>query len=191
MEQPQHKIMVTSNISNVYDIQIHGDIEGPESMSSELAAIAQATENDIINVSICTDGGQVQTALLVRTALRKTPAKTRGLIGPNCCSSGTIIALSCDEWELDEHSMFMIHSATFGVFGKHNEVAGQYAFKMKWLAKVYKDVYSGFLSEQEIEQFTAGQDIWLDAQELSERLGYFAEYRKALYLGVDTEDEEA
>ena len=181
MEQSPNNIMVTQNTVNRFDIRIMRDIEAPEHFVEELAAIDSAQAGDEIHLHLCTDGGSLHTALLIRKALMRTPAHTRAHIGPNCCSAGTVLALSCDEWEIDEFSTFMIHAATFGIFGKHNEVKGQYEFKEKWLPKVFDSVYTGFMSEEEIQQILAGKDFWFTADELNERLTYYAEYRKALH----------
>lgn len=187
--EPENRVMVATSASNRYTIQIHRDIDNPESFSQELAAIASAGEGDEIIIDICTDGGCVHTALLIAKALQKTPAVTCAVIGPNCCSAGTVIALACDRFELDEHSMFMIHAATFGIFGKHHEVKGQYAFKLKWLENMMNSVYAGFLNEQEIERVVSGADMWMLSDELAERLTYYNEYRDA--IAEQPVDEEA
>lgn len=181
MEQDDMNIMVTTKVTSTYDIRINRDIDTPEHFTKELVAIEQAQQEDEINLHLCTDGGSVHTALLLRKALVKSPAKTKAFIGPNCCSAGSLLALSCDEWEIDEWSTMMVHSATFGVFGKHHELKGQFEFKDRYLTRMIQSIYAGFLSESEIQQVLDGKDFWFEADELSERLTYFAEYRKALY----------
>jgi hypothetical protein len=73
----------------------------------------------------------------------------------------------------------MIHNYSGGTFGKGGEMMDQLTFESKWSENLFRDAYTDFLSAQEIKDVLKGQDLWLSADQVVERLNARQELRKA------------
>ena len=178
MQKPS-RISTTQQVANTHVIQIYEDIGHPDEYRDELNLINTSTEMDTIVLDICTDGGVLDTAMLFKRALFNTPAHTVAIIGPACSSAGSILALSCEEHILDDTSNLMIHTSTYGLVAKDTDIYEHANFSRKQLRKLYEDVYSGFLSEADLEDVIKGTPFYFDADQLAERLENMYEYRRA------------
>lgn len=128
-----------------------------------------------------TPGGSLETALILCKALRACEARTSAFIGWTCASAGTAIALACDEWEIDEYSSFMVHTASYGIgYQSTPNVAAAVQHSDKMISRFVENTYRGFLNEAELEIVKAGRDVYFEGEELAKRLGDFADYRYAL-----------
>ena len=103
------------------------------------------------------------------SALLKTKARTKAVI-INAYSSGSIVAMSCDEIELTPFCSMMIHNASSGSGGKLGDMAGYANFKSDYFAEWYAQLYAGFLTEDELKDISKGQDFWLKEAQIRERL---------------------
>ena len=72
--------------------------------------------------------------------------------------------------EVEDYTHFMIHNYSTGAQGKGHEVLDYITFNDRDLKVTFKDIYSGFLSEEEIVDVIKGKDLWLNATEVRERL---------------------
>lgn len=182
MQGKPSRIKTNQQVSNTYFIRLHEDIGFPDDYSEEFDVINSASEDDTIILDMCTDGGCMDTAMLFNRALRNTSAQTVAVIGPSCASAGSIIALSCNEFILDDTSSLMIHTSTYG-FGraKDTDIFEHANFSRRQLKKLYENVYSGFLSEEEISDVIKGTPLYYDDEQLAERLEMLAMYREDKY----------
>jgi len=78
--------------------------------------------------------------------------------------------LCAKNWEISKHSMFMFHNYSSGSFGKGGEMYDNIVHEREWSQKLWKDVYSGFLTETEITSILHNKDIWMSGEEVSKRL---------------------
>lgn len=175
-EQPT-RIFVNQRVHNDYIIRIARDITEIDDFSDELQVLTYATEDDTIRLEVTTGGGSIDTAHTLIRALRATKAHTKAYIGPTCASAGTVIALACDEWEIDDMSSFMIHAGSYGAVGKQQEVRAKVEHNDKVLDRFIRNSYTGFLTEDEIERVLDGKDYYFEGDELAERLTSYGEYR--------------
>lgn len=196
MSEKPNRIMVKQNVHNEYVVRIARPITEPDDFDDELTLLAGAGKEDSIKLIVCSPGGSLDTANLIVKGLRETSARTLGYIGGTCASAATGIILACDEWEIDENSSFMIHTASFGSYGKAPEVESEVIHKLKKIRQWVQNTYTGFLSDEEIQQVIDGKDFYFDGHELAERLMAYDEYREnarqQMYAQMlDTEEEEA
>lgn len=178
--QKPSRISSNSQIASTHIIQLYEDIGHPNEYLDELNLINNAGEQDTIVLDICTDGGVLDTAMLFKRALFNTSAHTVAVIGPSCSSAGSILALSCKEHVLDDTSSLMIHTSTYGLVAKDTDIFEHANFSRKQLRKLYEDVYSGFLSNEDLEDVIKGTPFYFDADQLAERLEKMYDYRAAL-----------
>lgn len=193
MSESPNRIMVKDEVSRTYVIRMSRLITEADDFEEEFRVLACAGPNDIVKIIINSDGGNLATALLLCKAIRECEAHTVAYIGMFCASAATLIALACAEWEIDENSSFMIHTATYGVYGKAQEVSVQARHMDKMVKRLMFNSYTGFLSQEEIQGVIEGKDMWLEGEELVIRLSAFDEYRQALSeaITLDTQQESA
>lgn len=191
-EKP-NRILVREETSREYTIRLSRSIGEADEFEDEFQVLAAAGPNDLVRILINSDGGSVATALLLCKAIRECEAHTVAYIGFMCASAATAIALACSEWEIDDNSSFMLHTATYGAYGKAPEIAMQVKHMDKMISRFVSNTYAGFLTEAEIAEMLGGKDFWIEGEELANRLTAYASYRNALEeaLLVDTEAEAA
>jgi hypothetical protein len=75
-----------------------------------------------------------------------------------------------ESFEISEHSMFMFHNYSSGVFGKGGEMFDQLKHEREWSEKLLRDIYKNFLTNAEITSMLENKDIWMDGNEVAKRL---------------------
>lgn len=191
MTQAPNRILVREEVARLYTIRLSRSITEADDFEEEFQVLAAAGPQDVVRIIINSDGGSVATALLLCKAISECEAHTVAYIGFMCASSSTAIALACDEWEIDDNSSFMLHTATYGAYGKAPEVAVQVKHMDKMISRFVVNTYSGFLSAEEIQAMLDGKDFWFEGEELAQRLTAYVQYRDALEQAeaVDTQEE--
>lgn len=177
-DRDAQRIMVRYNTSADYVIRLARPITEADDFADEFQILAAAGKDDTVRMLIVSPGGSLDTCSLITKSMAECKASITGWIGPTCASAGSAIALACDDWEVDEMSCLMIHTASFGDGGKAPEVEASVASKLRQIRRWVTNTYAGFLTEEEIENVIAGRDYWFDVENgLVERLTAYAEYR--------------
>jgi ATP-dependent protease ClpP protease subunit len=168
------------NQGRVLDFYILGEIEDAEEYAEWFDQIRNCGPSDIIRLHFNSIGGDLFTAIQFLRVLTECPGLTVGSIEGACMSAATLIFLACDSFEVSAHSSFMIHNFSGGAFGKGGEMHSQITFESKWAETLYRDAYADFLSPKEISMVLKGQDLWMSAEQVIERLSARQELRKTL-----------
>jgi ATP-dependent protease ClpP protease subunit len=174
---------------NVHEFYLSGEIESPEEYIQWFDTIRHAGETDVIKIYINSPGGDVFTTIQFMRALKETPANVVMSVEGVCASAATMIFLCGDSFEVSEHSMFMFHNYSSGVFGKGGEMFDQLKHEREWSAKLLKEVYKDFLTETEINSILDNKDIWMDGEEVIKRLNVKKAALEAEDAKKDAEEE--
>ena len=168
-----------------YEFYLDEDIRSPRYYRGLVDVLLNvATPADVIVLNINSDGGNLDSAVAIIEALKRTQAETVAVITGRCCSSASLIALSCRNIDVGEFAVLMVHEVTFGAGGSTKDVKGQGEFEHRMIEKLYKNVYKHFLTEKEIEDVLDNRTIWMDAEEILDRL---EQMNEMIALGVDKE----
>lgn len=171
-----------------WDIYLGEHIESQSEYQELFSIFATAGPDDSITLHLNNFGGDLYSAIQWCDAIRTTEAVvTVNIIGA-CMSAGSIIALAADQWRVSKHSVMMIHAARGGQGGTISEMKTQSDFDHKWVGKIMRDYYQHFLTEEEILEVEKGVTLWMDADEIGERLDRTIEGRKR---DAGCEDKEA
>ena len=154
---------------NTHFTYITDDIEIPAAYNELTHKLYTATEDDTFIFIINSGGGVVESAVMLTDAIKRSAATVKMLVTGFAASAATILALSGDELEIADHSAFMIHNYSTSLHGKGNEVRARQTFMDDSLNKAFKDYYKDFLTEKEIEDVIAGEDLWMGPEEVIER----------------------
>lgn len=166
--------------AQIYEFYISGDIEDPEHYIDMFDIIRHARHDDVVKLYINSFGGNLFTGIQFLRVLSETNALVVVSIEGACMSAATLLFLSADQVEITPHSSIMIHNYSGGVFGKGNEIHLQVQHERKWSEALFRDVYEGFLTAEEIQTVINGKDIWLDSDDVMERMEKRAAIRKEL-----------
>lgn len=166
----ENKNISPKSLAHLHTFYISGEIKSPDEYIEMFDAIRNTSEHDIIRIHINSPGGQLFTAIQFMRVLRESKAQVICSVEGACMSAATMIFLSGNAFEISEHSMFMFHNYSSAIFGKGGELYDNIIHERKWSEKIMRQVYSGFLTEQEIKSILDNKDIWMDGEEVIRRL---------------------
>ena len=149
-------------------------------ISSEIAAPAQyipmihklhtASQGETIFFHLNTNGGDLDSTLQIVNAIKISHAHVVASIESSCHSAGTLIFLAADEQIVMDNSIMMIHNYSSGTSGKGSEMKSEVDASVVWFENLVDDFYTGFLSKTEIKKILAGEDKWIQCEDIKKRL---------------------
>jgi ATP-dependent protease ClpP protease subunit len=141
--------------------------------------IRNAGEMDRIRLHLNTTGGNVATGIQIINAIRESAATVTTVLDGEAYSMGAILFLSGDQQAVGDHGQLMFHDYSSGLMGKGNEQRAAVLSAAKWFGKLMVNICSPFLSDAEIEDVLNGRDLWIDSDEVIERLTAIQKQRAA------------
>lgn len=154
---------------NTIDVYLNEGIIEPPTYSELCHKLRKASALDTFNLHINNGGGMIDTAVMIIAAIEESEAHVVAHLTGTVASAATMIALSCDELQISKNLAFMIHNYSAGTMGKGNELKARQKFMDESLERAFNDFYSGFLTEEEIQDVIDGTDIWLGEDEVLSR----------------------
>lgn len=165
---PQYKQAIQVNLYHFYIIT---EIDQPEAYLDLINVLKTAEAHDTVFIYLNTPGGSLSTAVQIIGAIRQCAGTVVTCLEGEVCSAGTMIFLSGHRHIISPHSTFMIHNYSHWFGGKGNEVVSYIKYQEQYFRKLARDVYSGFLTDEEIDAVFDGKDFWMDSDEVLRRLG--------------------
>lgn len=156
--------------STVYHYYITEEIRGIDYYLDLINTLKMSNSSDTIIIFLNSYGGDVQTAIAIINAIRSSEANVISCLESKAYSAASLIFLSAPKYIVTPNSSFMIHNYSQMIFGKGSELESQIEFQKKYFKKLYKDIYGGFLTDAEISKVLSGADIWMDSDEVLQRL---------------------
>ena len=139
-------------------------VEGVRSFLNE-------NKNNEIQFDIATLGGDLNTGLLIHDLIANHPKKTVANIIGLTASAGTVIALGCDEIQISDNALFLIHNGWTEVTGNVYDMQKAASDLMKTdaiMVKIYREKTG--LADERIKNIMKASD-WMSPQEALE-LGF-------------------
>lgn len=177
--QSHNRLFQTEYRGVSYEYYLTGEIGDPEEYNELCNLLRSANENDEIIIRINSVGGQCRSGVQIINAVEESAATVIGYIEGDCMSMATFVFLACSGFGVSKWAEFMAHTASSGSWGKEHETYEQAAFLRKQTHKRIREGYKYFMTDDEIERIVAGQDVYLDADEIEARLPYYIEQRQA------------
>lgn len=150
-------------------------IDGLEDLADHtenLQLIREATPEDNIRLIINSPGGCVHIAMAYIQAVRESQAMVVTHAEGMICSAGTLLWLKCgkDGRTIAPFTEFMAHNYQAGTYGDGANMYSQVTAWKKRFDKIIADTYGDVLTEEEIETIKGGGQVWLDTDDLAERV---------------------
>lgn len=166
---------VSSVVHNKFEFNLDEDIKEPSYYRNLIEVLNNATEQDLVVLNINSGGGMLDSAISIIDALRNTRANTLAWISGSAYSAAGLIALSCQNVEVGEFATLMCHNSQYGLGGYTTDIKDRALFEHKMTSKIMQSVYRFFLSPEEIESVLMNRTLWMEADEIIERLSYMQE----------------
>lgn len=159
-------LKVEGNTTYIY---FTDDIQSPAIYNEAVHKLLTAEEGSEVILMINSGGGDVESAIMLVDAVRRSAANVTSFVTGFAASAATILALSADELEVVDHTPFMIHNYSGGLGGKGHELKARQEFMDKALNDAFTEFYSAFLTKEEMEEVIDGKDMWMGPDEVRER----------------------
>ena len=154
---------------DTYHCYLSDDIVEPYEYNELCYLLDTAEEIDTVILHINTGGGHIDSAFKIIASIKRSKAIVIARLTGTVASAGTIISLSCQDLEIEDHTHFMIHNYSTGTAGKGHEVMDYINFNDRTLKSTFRHIYKDFLTEDEIKEVLRGKDMWIDAVEVRQR----------------------
>lgn len=179
------------NRSTEYTFHFSEYIKEPFYYQTFCNVLINATENDTIKLLINSHGGLMAGMLTCLDAIARTPATTVAVIQGHCDSAATFIALACDEIDVGPHANMLCHVTRGGTLGKTPDMVSQVQHLAAETESIVRLYYQDFLSEPEIEELLKGREIYLNRDQIVERLQARQDAEEAAIEGQIAQLEQA
>lgn len=100
------------------DVYITDGIDEPSCYNELCQILRNASKGETVNLYLNTPGGIIDSAFMIVDAIKSSKAKVTAYLSGTVASAGTIIALSCDNLVVADHTAWMSHSYSGSVGGK-------------------------------------------------------------------------
>jgi len=154
----------------LYRVYMLDEIGMPQDYAEVVELLQDLDETVTVEWFLNSPGGILSSATMILDALVNTKAKVIGKLSGLVASAATMLTMGFDEVEIAPYIEFLVHNYSGGLSGKGNELKSQQAFVEKETAKLFKEVYKGFLTPGEVKKIMSDQDIWMNKEEIEKRL---------------------
>jgi ATP-dependent protease ClpP protease subunit len=132
--------------------------------------ISELGEGDVVEFEINSPGGSLGGLVTLLHAIRNTEAETIAVVIGDAYSAASLLALACNSITVGPYGNFLCHSASFGTRGKTADVRGHVNHTANYAESIFRDCYEHFLTEDEITDVLEGKELYLNYEQINERL---------------------
>lgn len=180
-----------TKVQNNVEVFLDEAIREPKYYRQVIQMLGSLSEIDTCTFFVETPGGNADGILALCEAVDACEGQVQAIITGQASSAGSMFALRCPNVGVAPNARMMIHAVSFGYGGKHMDAVRGMEFQHKWLSKVFRQAYEGFLSQEEIEQCLDGREFWFLSEEIVERLEAREEYLEQKALAEEILEEES
>lgn len=191
-EQNTSVFSITSHIhaAHIHNVYLFNEIQDPSMYAPIMDLLMNASDGDVVFFHVNSRGGNYYTCLQLQNAIATTQAHTVAIIHGLAASAGSAIALTCDDVDVMPFAEIMIHNAEYSFGGRAYENLEYVAFQAKQFRKWLDFTYEGFLTAEEIDLVEKGKQVYLNADEVIEKLQNREDYREKLLEEQEAKEKE-
>ena len=149
-------VSVCKDSAGAYNVILRGKVEDNLAIYAELIfLLGNVTEEDTVNIFICSPGGSVFAGMEIANAIRASKAQVNTIIAGLAASIAAVIWLAGKERYVLPYSLLMIHGSSHLDGGKSQVVAERANAYVKFSQMINSTaVEYGIISEEEFLQIT-------------------------------------
>ena len=175
-------------VQNNVSWYLTGEIGEESEYLNEIHTMRSLEEGDRMTIYLNNTGGLLSGAIGIIQAMHESKAEIVVVITGECHSAASMIALSAPAVQVEKFACMMLHDAQGGCSGtlSNNKISAD--FNRRYVEKIMRSTYAGFISEEEMQRLLLGAEIWLDAEEIEQRLLQRLEMQEALQEAEDAKN---
>ena len=173
-------------------VYLDEDIKAPRYYRGVVDKVSSLGEGDQAIYYVSSPGGRMDGMISLIEANRETDADILCVIVGECHSAASMFALTCPNISVSPSASMMVHFVSFGAGGIASHVKANVDHTLDFCSNYFRDIYEGFLTEQEMDLcINSGKEIWMQAEEIVQRLENRQKYFKELSEAQSKEEETA
>jgi ATP-dependent protease ClpP protease subunit len=169
-EEGPLNFFVKTKQQNLFTVSIDEPFIAPKYYRNVVAMLMEAAPEDTVMFLVNSPGGLMDGLLTLLDGIAQTVATTVAVLVGQCSSAASMLSLHCDEVEVSDNATMLCHNISYGTGGKGSDVLSHVQHVSKTADKLLRTTYKDFLTETEIDDMISGKEIYLDADEIQERL---------------------
>lgn len=167
-------------------VYLDEDIKSPKYYRGVIDKVTSLNEGDQVIYYVSSPGGRMDGMISLIEANAQSDADILCVIIGDCHSAASMFALTCPNISISPSATMMVHFVSFGAGGIASHVKANVDHTLDFCSNYFKDIYQGFLTESEMDLcINAGKEIWMQSDEIMQRL----EKRKAYFEALNAEEE--
>ncbi len=159
-----------THVTHQISVHIDEPIRSAKYYRSVVQELGDLTENDEVIFRISSPGGDLNGLVALIEAIRNCDADILAVITGQAHSAASMLALSCPNVAITPSANMLVHFVSFGSGGKAWDVVSHVHHTVDYSTAIFKEIYQGFLTEEEMQNIIEGKELWLQAPEIEERL---------------------
>ncbi len=177
---------VQTQVARQYTVTIDEPFVQPSYYRGVISMLMNATEADSVIFLLNSPGGMYSGLVALIEAVKMTDATTMAILVGECASAASIFALHCDTMFVSDNATMLCHNISYGTGGKGSDILSHVQHISKTSEKLLRGTYEHFLSSVEIDELLNGREIYLDSDEIKERL----DKKQQILDKINSGDEE-
>lgn len=161
---------VKSQVNEMIEIPIDEGVMSPAYYRNVTQRIRDSNEGDVVRYIINSPGGRLDGLMSLLSSMLKTEATTEAHIDGFCDSASSFLAMHCDNIYVSPYASMLVHHVTYGIGGKAADIHLHVTHFNTYSEQFFKDTYQHFLTEEEIQKCLDGYQLYLNAEQITERL---------------------
>mgnify|MGYP003503521569 CR=1 FL=1 len=158
-------------LGNRFVINITSDFDSSDTYDEVVALLSNSTEADEIVWNISSYGGFVNSLSMILGWKAMCPAHQTHVLHSNADSCASVFFLSdADQYIVGDGATMFLHEIQAGVSGTTSNMIRHMEHLKETNETFIKRSYSGFVSEEEMDQILMGVEVFLTSEQIRERL---------------------
>ena len=166
-------------LATAYVAHINEPFRSVKQFENIVSVLEKAVVGDVLEIKLSTPGGYLHAVTPLISAMASTNAQVYVHAISDVASAGTFLLMMADDVYINPYSTIMFHEVSYGVGGSGHQVEDQVSYVARSSKMLLRDMYSGFLTEAEINALLSGKEVWMDKTEFDARYAARTEQREA------------
>ena len=171
-------------LATAYMVHINEAFTSVKQFENIVTMLDKAVPGDVLEIKLSTPGGYLHAVTPLISAMASTNAQVYVHAVSDVASAGTFLLMMADDVFINPYVTIMFHEVSYGAIGAGHQVEDRVAHVAKSSKSLLRDMYSGFLTEAEIDSLLSGKEFWMDKAEFDVRYAARTEQREAQIAGA-------
>lgn len=162
---------VKTQVNELIEIPIDEGIMSPSYYRNVTQRVRDAGEGDVIRFIVNSPGGRLDGLMSLLSNMLKTDAVTEAHIDGFVDSAASMLSMHCDNIYVSPYASMLVHHVAYGIgMNKAADIHQHVTYFNAYSEQFFRDTYQHFLTDEEIQKCLDGYQLYLNAEQIVERL---------------------